>query len=110
MAMDVEKFIAIQTRLRDLFVAGADLPVFGVTEAELKSIDMPVIVIPGNDMVHDSNSGRAVHAMIPGSEIHVLPMEDQDVPVVPFEDWEAHEPEIASVLSDFMRRHEAFSC
>mgnify|MGYP003674906398 CR=1 FL=1 len=107
MAMSAEEFIDIQTRLRDLFVAGADLPVFGVTEAELNSIDMPVFVIPGNDWVHDSNSGRAVHAMIPGSEMHLLPMEDEDVPVVPFEAWEAHEPEIASVLTDFMCRHDA---
>lgn len=107
MAMSSEDFIDIQTRLRDLFVAGADLPVFGVTEAELNSIQIPTVVIPGNDKVHDSRSGRAVHAMIPGSEMHVLPMEDQDVPVVPFEDWVAHEPEIAQVLADFMARHAA---
>lgn len=105
MSMTTEEFIDIQTRLRDLFVAGADLPVFGVTEAELNSIALPAIVIPGNDKVHDSRSGRAVHAMIPGSEMHVLPMEDQDVPVVPFEDWVAHEPEIAQTLADFMERH-----
>ena len=107
MAMSAEEFIDIQTRLRDLFVAGADLPVFGVTEAELNSIRIPTIVIPGNDKVHDSRSGRAVHAMIPGSEMHLLPMEDQDVPVVPFEDWVAHEPEIAQTLADFMARHAA---
>ena len=105
MAMSAEEFIDVQTRLRDLFVAGADLPVFGVTEAELNSIRIPTVVIPGNDKVHDSNSGRAVPAMIPGSEMHVLPMEDQDVPVVPFEDWEAHEPEIAQTLADFMAHH-----
>lgn len=107
MAMSAEEFIDIQTRLRDLFVAGADLPVFGVTEAELNSIRIPTIVIPGNDKVHDSRSGRAVHAMIPGSEMHLLPMEDQDVPVVLFEDWVAHEPEIAQTLADFMARHAA---
>lgn len=107
MALSAKEFIEIQTRLRDLFVAGADLPVFGVTEAELNSIALPAIVIPGNDKVHDSRSGRAVHAMIPGSEMHVLPMEDQDVPVVPFEDWVAHEPEIAKTLADFMARQAA---
>lgn len=104
MAMSAAEFIDVQTRLRDLFVAGADLPVFGVTEAELNSIRIPTVVIPGNDKVHDSSSGRAVHAMIPDSEMHVLPMEDQDVPVVPFEDWVAHEPEIAQTLADFMAR------
>jgi pimeloyl-ACP methyl ester carboxylesterase len=106
MGMSAMEFIEVQTRLRDLFVAGADLPVFGVTEAELNSIQIPTVVIPGNDKVHDSNSGRAVHAMIPGSEMHILPMEDQDVPVVPFEDWVVHEPEIARTLADFMARQD----
>ncbi len=105
MAMDPKKFIAVLTRWRDLFIAGADLPVFGVTEAQLNSIAMPVIVIPGNDNIHSSASGRTVHAMIPGSEMHELPIEDQDVPLVPFEDWAVLEPEITRVLSDFMRKH-----
>ena len=105
MAMSAEEFIDIQTRLRDLFLAGADLPVYGVTEAKLNSIQLPTMVIPGNDKVHDSNSGRAVHAMIPGSEMHILPLEDQDVPLVPIEDWAALELEIAQVLADFMARH-----
>jgi pimeloyl-ACP methyl ester carboxylesterase len=105
MGMDPKKFIAVLTRWRDLFVAGADLPVFGVTEAQLNSIDMPVIVIPGNDKIHASASGHTVHRMIPGSELHELPIEDQDVPLVPFEEWEALEPEIARTLTGFMRRH-----
>ncbi|MBO6782764.1 MAG: alpha/beta hydrolase [Alphaproteobacteria bacterium] len=105
MAMSVEDFIDIQTRLRDLFMAGADLPVFGVSEAELNSIGKPVVIIPGNDRVHDSNVGRTVHAMIPGSELHQLPIEDSDEPVIPFTEWGAYEAEIADTFADFMRRH-----
>src|SRR6185312_15816672 len=37
MAMDPQRFIAIMSKLKSLFEAGANLPVMGVTEAELKS-------------------------------------------------------------------------
>jgi pimeloyl-ACP methyl ester carboxylesterase len=106
MAMDPKTFVAVLTRWRDLFVAGASLPVFGVTEQQLNSIKMPVIIIPGNDNTHASASGRTVHAMIPGSELHQLPIEDQDVPLIPFEEWAPHEPEITRVFAKFMRRHD----
>jgi len=105
--MDPRDFIAALTRWRDLFVAGKDLPVFGVSEAELNSMKMPVMVIPGNDKTHDSGAGRIVHEMIPGSELHQLPIEDQDLPLVPFVDWEDQEPEITEVFTGFMQRHAA---
>ena len=105
MNMDVAEFIAALTRWRDLFVAGKDLPVFGVSEAELNSMKMPVTIIPGNDKTHDSTAGRIVHEMIPGSELHQLPIEDQNLPLVPFEDWAPHEPEITRVFTGFMNRH-----
>jgi len=106
MAMDPKRFIEIQKRLLELFVAGADLPVMGLTEAELNSIKAPTIVIPGNDNTHSSTSGRVAHEMIKGSEIHELPITDQDVDLIPWPDWSEHEPEIARVFADFMRRVE----
>jgi pimeloyl-ACP methyl ester carboxylesterase len=107
MAMSADAFIDIQTRLRELFVAGSDLPVFGVSEAELNGIDIPTVIIPGNDRVHDSRVGRTVHGMIPGSELHTLPIEDSNEPVIPFTEWGDYEPEIAATFADFMRRHAA---
>jgi pimeloyl-ACP methyl ester carboxylesterase len=104
MKIDPDHFIDIMSRLRALFVAGADLPVMGVTEAELNSIAAPTIVIPGNDNTHSSKSGLAAHRMIPGSELHQLPITDQDVPLIPFEDWAPYEPEIVRVFGAFMRR------
>ena len=96
--MDPADFIKTMTHWHDLFVAGKDLPVFGVTESELNSMNMPVIIIPGNDKVHDSTAGRIVHEMIPRSKLHKLPIVDQDLPLVPFEEWGPHEPEITEVL------------
>ena len=104
MSMNPDEFISIQKRLRELFVTGADLPVMGVTADELATISAPAIVIPGNDNTHSSASGRAAHDLIPGSEIHELPITDQDVPLIPFEDWAPYEEEIAEVFTGFMRR------
>ena len=87
-----------------IFVAGKDLPVWGVTEQELGSIKAPTIVIPGNDNTHASTSGIAAHRLIPGSELHRLPIEDQDVPLIPFPDWAPYEDEIAQVLARFIAR------
>jgi len=105
MNMDPKKFIQMMTALRDLFVAGAHLPVMGVTAEELASIATPTIVIPGNDKTHASASGLKAHEMIPGAELHQLPVTDQDVPLIPFPDWAEHEPEITAAFVDFMRRH-----
>ena len=65
---------------------------------------LPVIVIPGNDNTHSSESGRIAHRLIPGSELHQLPIEDQDVPLIPFGEWAPLEDEIADVFEKFMAR------
>jgi len=104
MKMDAKRYIEVMSRWRDLFVKGARLPVMGVSEAELYSIGIPTVVIPGNDKTHASESGRAAARLIPGAEMHQLPIADQDVALIPFEGWAPHEEEIARVLVDFMRR------
>lgn len=104
MAIPPKEFIAILTRWRDLFVEGANLPVMGVTDAELASIKVPTLVIPGNDNTHSSQSGRIAHTKIKGSVLHELPITDIDVPLIPFEQWSPYEPEIARTFADFMRK------
>ncbi len=104
MAMDPKRFIEIQKNLLALFEAGANYPVMGVTPEQLGSIKAPAIIIPGNDNTHSSESGRTAHRLIPGSEIHELPIEDQDVPLIPFPEWGPLEPEITKTFVDFMRR------
>ncbi|MPY71133.1 MAG: alpha/beta fold hydrolase [Alphaproteobacteria bacterium] len=107
MAMDPARYIDIQENLLALFVAGADLPVMGVTPEQLGSIRAPTVVIPGNDNTHSRESGLTAHKMIPGAELHELPISHQDVPLIPFPDWAEHEPEICRTFVDFMRRVEA---
>ncbi len=107
MGMDAGDFIDAMTRLRDLFEEGAHWPVMGVDEAELSKMDIPTIVIPGNDNTHSSESGRVAHRLIPGSVLHELPIEDQDVPLIPFAEWAPYEDEITSVFVEFMQRVDA---
>ncbi len=104
MAMPPQKFVDVLTRWNDIFVAGGKYPVMGVSEQELKSINVPTIVIPGNDKTHASQSALFAHKAIPGSELHRLPIEDQDLPLIPFPEWAPYEPEIAGVFADFMAR------
>jgi pimeloyl-ACP methyl ester carboxylesterase len=104
MNMEPRRFIEVMSRWRDNFVAGAHLPVMGVTEAELRSIRIPTIVIPGNDKTHSSQSGRAAARLIPGAVLHELPIADQDVALIPFEQWAPHEEEIARTFADFIKR------
>jgi pimeloyl-ACP methyl ester carboxylesterase len=104
MGMNPERYIDVMTRWRDLFVKGAHLPVMGVSEAELGSIRAPTVVIPGNDKTHSSESGRACARLIPGSVLHQLPIIDQDVPLIPFEEWGPYEDEIARVFAEFIKR------
>lgn len=109
MAMDAKRFIEIQSNLLDKFLAGAELPVMGATEAELGTIKVPTLVVPGNDNTHSSTSGRIAHQMIKGSELHELPITDKDVDLIAWTDWSDLEPEIAATFIDFMRRSEKAS-
>jgi pimeloyl-ACP methyl ester carboxylesterase len=102
--LPTEKFIQVFTRWNQIFEAGANLPVMGVTEQELHSIKVPTLIIPGNDNTHSSASGVLANKLIPGSELHRLPITDQDVPLIPFPEWGAYEEEIARVFVDFMQR------
>ena len=103
MAMAPEEFIRIMTRLKELFIAGAHHPVMGVSEEDLQSIATPTIVVPGNDRTHSSASGHTAHRLIPGSRIHKLPVEDEDLPLIPFGEWAHLEEEITAVFSGFIQ-------
>ena len=103
-AMDPAEFIETLGKLRELFVAGANLNVLGMTDEELDSLTAPTIVIPGNDNTHASESAGNAHQLIPGSELHNLPLEFQDVDVVGFDEWEPYYDEIAETFDGFIQK------
>ena len=102
MRMDPEQYIAVMSRWLEIFTRGPVKPMYGVKEETLRSIRVPTLVIPGNDQTHSMACGRAIQRLIPGSRLFELPLEDQDVPLVPFPEWAPHEEAIARVCADFV--------
>ena len=107
MAMDPQEYVRVMSHWLEIFLAGPTAPVMGVDEADLKRIKVPTLVVPGNDKTHASVNGLAAVKLIPGSELFQLPIEDQDIPLIPFGDWAPLEPALAGAFVDFMRRHGA---
>ena len=58
MAMDPKQYIKVMSNWRDQFIASTKTEVFGMTDADLASITVPTVVIPGNDQTHASVNGR----------------------------------------------------
>jgi pimeloyl-ACP methyl ester carboxylesterase len=55
---------------RQKFLEAANLPIIGATEAQLRSIKVPVCLIAGNDRIHPPAIARKVHGLIPQSGLH----------------------------------------
>jgi hypothetical protein len=102
--LPARQFIDVLKRWNEIFMAGGQHPVMGVTPDELRSIKTPTIVVPGNDNTHSSASGLTAHRLIAGSTPHRLPIEDQNLPLIPWPEWSPYEPEIAQVFAEFMKR------
>jgi pimeloyl-ACP methyl ester carboxylesterase len=105
MAMDPAEYIRVMSHWLDIFLRGPRKPVLGMTDEAMAGIQVPTIVVPGNDNTHASVNGIAAHQRIPGSELYQLPIQDEDVPLLPFSAWADVEAELADALCDFMRRH-----
>ena len=105
MAMDVDDFVELMSNWMSLFEEVAHFQAMGVTECQLRAINAPTIIIPGNDLTHSSTSAKVAHQLINGSELHQLPVTDQDEPVIPFTKWGHLEREIAETFTEFMDRH-----
>ncbi len=102
MAMDPKEYIRVMSHWLDIFTRGPVKPMMGVAEEKLRAIKVPAILIPGNDLTHSMEQGRAIQKVIPGCKLHELPLEDTQEALVPFGEWEPQEPEIAQVFATFM--------
>jgi pimeloyl-ACP methyl ester carboxylesterase len=72
MAMDPTRFCRVMERWRLFFEEGADLPVIGATAGQLRSINVPTCIVPGNDAIHPRKVGEGLHEILPDSELHYL--------------------------------------
>lgn len=104
MEMEPKRFIAAMSRWREYFLRGADLPIIGASEADLKSIGLPACVIPGNDRTHDIKTGRNLARLLPNCELHELYSKDEDMDLVPPEEWQKKDDEIAAIFTAFLTR------
>jgi pimeloyl-ACP methyl ester carboxylesterase len=106
MGMRVEEFVGVMERWRRAFNEGADHPVIGLAPSELRSMTMPVCIVPGNDRVHPRLPGQVAHRLMPNSEYHEVLTEDRPDLDVALEEWEKKEGLLAAIFIDFLRRQQ----
>ena len=100
------RFIEVMSHWREYFLKGADLPVIGATEQELRSIKVPACIIPGNDNTHGRETGENLGRLLEKSAVHVLFPKHYDEPLSPREEWDEKAGEMAALFTDFIRRAE----
>lgn len=105
MKMDPKKYIEVMTHWLQIFTRGPVEPMYGVKEEKLRSIKVPTLLIPGNDLTHNGACGRAIAQQIPGCELVDLQLKDEEIALVPFTDWAPLEPKIARIAADFVLKH-----
>lgn len=106
LALDPDRFIAVMRAWQQSFEAGAEHPVIGISPAELRTLQMPACICPGNDRVHPRLSGQIAHRLMPNAEYHEVLPEDRPDRDVALEDWQAKEGLLAAIFIDFLRRQE----
>jgi pimeloyl-ACP methyl ester carboxylesterase len=104
LAIDPKHFVQVMQTWRDLFQAGADMPLVGVSESDLRSIKAPVSLIPGDDLTHRREAALNAARLIPDCEVHSVAGEDQNLDVSPPAEWQAREAEIVQIFVDFLAR------
>lgn len=101
---DPKAVIAAMTRWSEGFLREADLPVIGASAEQLRSIQTPACVIPGNDNTHPKTAGETLARLLPDATLNILFADQQDVDVVPPEDWAVKEADMAGMLLAFLKR------
>ena len=104
MNMDPARFIQVMSRWREYFLKGADLPVIGATEADLRSIQVPACIVPGNDLTHGRQTGETLGRLLQKSEVHIMFPKHYDEPLSPREEWDEKAGEMAALFGDFLKR------
>lgn len=104
MRLTPERFIAVMSHWREYFLKGADLPVIGASEADLRSIKVPACIVPGNDNTHGRQTGENLGRLIQKSEVHVLFPKHYDEPLSPREEWDEKAGEMAALFASFIKK------
>jgi pimeloyl-ACP methyl ester carboxylesterase len=106
MKMDPARFIEVMSNWNRAFLEGADKPVIGATESQLKSLGAPACIVPGNDLSHLRSAAENLDRLLPDAEVHPLITKHYDLDVAPREEWDAREADLAAIFLGFMKRVE----
>jgi pimeloyl-ACP methyl ester carboxylesterase len=104
MKQDPQHFIAVMTRWKKSFTDSVDLPVIGASEADLRSIKVPAVVIPGNDRTHGMATGEGAARLMPHAELRKIWPGDLDTDLSPAEDWDPKNEEMTGYFVAMMQR------
>lgn len=107
MKMDPARFIEVMSDWNRDFLEGAEKPVIGATEADIRSIRAPACIVPGNDLSHLRSAAENLGRLMPDAEVHPLITRHYDLDVAPRAEWDAREADLAAIFLDFMKRVEA---
>jgi pimeloyl-ACP methyl ester carboxylesterase len=102
--MDAQHFIDAMSAWDRQFRAGADQPVIGASEAQLKWIAVPACVVPGNDRTHPVAAAEALARLMPNAELHQLMGEELDIDVDSHDNWNTKESALAGILLGSLKR------
>jgi hypothetical protein len=103
MGWDKDRFVGTMIRWRENLESGICDPMLGATEVQLRSIDFPVLVLPGNDLSHSIDAGLKVHSLIPGAELQEVRTDQLDIDLLPLSEW-VPERKLARIVVDFLKR------
>ena len=108
MAMKPADFIAVMDIWRKNFLAAADLPVVGATEAQLRGMTIPACIVSGNDKVHTPATARKAASLIARSELHDDVVEkradDNLMESWDQQEWKSKEGRLAEIFGAFLKK------
>ena len=103
-ALVADRFVAVMSLWRKYFYDSIELPLIGLTERDLRSIDVPACIVPGNDRSHPRHVGVTASELIPNSDLHHVMTEELDVDVAPREYWDLRNDKLAEIFQSFLSK------
>jgi pimeloyl-ACP methyl ester carboxylesterase len=104
MAMDAPTFIGAMSSWAAQFAAAGTGPVIGASLDELASLEMPTLIVPGNDRTHSHLTAAIAGRAIKGSETVDVCPGDLDRDIIPMSEWAPAEQAMADHFAHFARR------
>jgi hypothetical protein len=109
LGMEPKAFINVMSRWRDDFLSGANQPIIGASESDLRSIVCEACLVPGNDRIHNPEAAARLQMLLPKAELHHLVeqrAEGDPLPEWNKAEWDAKDGDLIRLFAGFLRRIE----